>query len=72
MSRPPFDYMTSCYRKVRYGHEKTANDARSKMLAKGSTNLDVYACRYCGGWHLGHSRGGGFKVRIALRKAAAK
>jgi hypothetical protein len=45
----------SCERKVRYGHKTTASLAALKMQEKVYAKFDVYECRYCKGWHIGHS-----------------
>jgi len=47
----------TCTRKIRYGHEETARQARSKLAAKGRQGLEIYHCKLCDGYHLGHKKG---------------
>lgn len=55
LSKPRlWDYLSSCYHKVRYGHAQTAENACRRMNEKGSGEMEPYRCRYCGGWHIGH------------------
>lgn len=49
-----FDRINSCERKVRYGRRESASRAVFKMAKKGIGGLEVYGCRYCEGWHVGH------------------
>lgn len=49
-----WDYLASCYRKVRYGHAQTAENACRSMAARGIEGLEKYKCRFCDGWHIGH------------------
>lgn len=51
------DRASSCARKVRYGHAETAETARLHMQRKTGEALEVYKCRHCDGWHVGHRRG---------------
>lgn len=59
-----------CKRKVRYGREKTAQNALAQMSKKGVTGLEAYLCKYCEGFHLGHawSRGRVERLIIAIKK----
>lgn len=41
--------------KVRYRNEAEANKAAFAFRLEHGTDLHVYECEYCGGWHLGTS-----------------
>jgi len=41
-----------CERKRRYRSEHEASVAASCVRMRRGTNLRVYSCPYCGGWHL--------------------
>lgn len=47
----------ACKRKRRYA---TASEAEStaahRRAESGERDLEIYPCRFCGGWHIGHSR----------------
>lgn len=45
---------STCERKVRYGHLKTAQDAAKAMKARGILGLSAYPCPHCQGFHIGH------------------
>lgn len=49
-------WASSCYRKIRYGHARTAEGALVRMAKKGRHGLEVYECSFCKGFHLGHKR----------------
>lgn len=42
----------SCYTKKRYATEDIATKVMRKRLAEGSSQLRVYNCFRCGGYHL--------------------
>lgn len=44
----------TCNRKRRYGSEKEAHKALVSLMDRGRTELNIYGCTYCGGWHIGH------------------
>lgn len=43
----------TCENKIRHISAADAHAARAAMGPEG-TALRVYACRFCGNWHLGH------------------
>jgi hypothetical protein len=50
----------SCLSKMRHATEAAALDhLRRHYMEKGDSSskgqVRVYACRFCGGWHVGHS-----------------
>lgn len=45
---------TSCTRKVKY-RKDSAKKAAERMTQKLGEQMESYWCRYCGGWHIGHS-----------------
>ena len=50
----------SCEGKRRYLTRTAANDARSTLIGNGLAyegQMTVYACGFCGGFHMGHRRG---------------
>lgn len=51
----------SCERKVRHESASGAWIARKHTTADKQERalLDVYACRFCKGWHVGHRKGSG-------------
>jgi hypothetical protein len=45
-----------CSGKRRYDTSREADEmARHRREESGETDLDIYPCRVCGGWHIGHS-----------------
>ena len=47
-----------CRQKVRHATEDNAYIARRYLKQKfEDPNLNVYPCRYCHGWHVGHKKG---------------
>lgn len=48
------DRKRSCTRKVRYGHKETAQRGLDAMEARNIKGLEVYRCRHCDGFHIGH------------------
>ena len=46
----------SCSRKVRYGREKTADNAAREMAKKLSKPFASYRCKYCDGYHIAHKK----------------
>lgn len=54
----------SCDRKRRYATSAEAEStARHRREESGELDLDIYPCRFCHGWHIGHAqprpKGGG-------------
>ncbi|MGE0333217.1 MAG: hypothetical protein AB7P37_21260 [Ramlibacter sp.] len=51
----------ACQGKVRHANEAGANVALRKLRRTGTTDgvMQAYACRFCGGWHIGHVPGTG-------------
>ena len=46
----------SCLRKVRHATLASAEQKAARLGDKhGETNIHPYQCRFCGGWHVGHS-----------------
>lgn len=45
----------SCKTKIRYRSEKKAFAKMKKNESNGIKNLTVYKCKFCSGWHIGHS-----------------
>lgn len=47
-----------CTDKRRYGDKDSAERAMHRLLSSGKAGtgrpLNVYACRWCKGWHVGH------------------
>ena len=51
----------SCLSKVRYTQQRGACQAmiRTRLdLGLGQRALQVYLCRFCKGWHVGHAKTG--------------
>lgn len=49
----------SCSHKRRYPKKKQAAAAREDYWRDfGPVRMDIYFCGFCGGWHLGKSKGG--------------
>jgi hypothetical protein len=48
--------LRSCAYKVRHSTEKAARDACGSDVHEQCV-MNVYPCRYCKGWHVGHRRG---------------
>lgn len=44
----------TCTRKLRYEDKTEAHRARIDVLRRFGARLQVYRCRFCGGFHLGH------------------
>jgi hypothetical protein len=44
--------LEDCKRKVRYASEREADDAAYRKRMEEGVRLGVYACPWCGGWHL--------------------
>jgi hypothetical protein len=45
----------SCQKKRRYATSSEAEDtARHRREESGEKDLEIYPCRFCGGWHIGH------------------
>lgn len=43
----------TCGVKIDYKSEASAQRAATKMMAKGSKELEAYPCAWCDGWHIG-------------------
>lgn len=54
MKRPTATRGRSCTGKIRHAGEAAATAHMRKLLARGAVRLNAYACRHCGGWHVGH------------------
>ena len=50
---------SSCDGKARHEYQAQAAAAKRAMVASGSPHwqINVYKCRFCHGWHLGHPPG---------------
>jgi hypothetical protein len=46
-----------CQGKVRHESKAAASVAWYRHYSRDGVNLDVYQCRECGGFHLGHAAG---------------
>jgi hypothetical protein len=44
----------SCTGKIRHASKEEARIAAQKLRAKGEI-VGVYLCRFCNGWHVGHT-----------------
>lgn len=44
----------TCDRKVRYETQEEASAARTRLFRSGSGGMNVYKCKFCGGYHIGH------------------
>ena len=44
----------TCARKIRYGHQETAERAVESMVERGAGRMEAYTCEACAGWHIGH------------------
>lgn len=54
--------------KVRHRTREAALRHMAALVAKdGSTRLNVYPCRKCGRWHVGHRWGLGRDIKAAIR-----
>ena len=49
--------MVACEGKVLYGTWSRAEQDRKTIKRRGGSRLQVYRCRSCGGFHLGHPWG---------------
>lgn len=58
----------TCKRKVRYGRLVKALTALEEMGAKGVKGLEVYPCKFCEGYHLGHR----IEPTITITKVSGK
>ena len=45
-----------CLRKIRHATEEAARDHVESVKRRYGTNMDVYACEFCAGWHAGRPR----------------
>lgn len=50
----------SCEKKIRFRNRKRAvntlrNIKKKEIITK--PNLQIYKCKFCDGWHIGHARG---------------
>lgn len=47
----------SCESKRRYATSSEAEStARHRREESGELDLDIYPCRFCNGWHIGHTQ----------------
>lgn len=55
----------ACEGKRRYDTKTSAQDHLAALTRKGATRarIQVYKCRYCGGYHVGHKIGSGGRRR---------
>lgn len=54
--------------KVRHRTRAAALRHMAELIAKdGSVRMNVYPCRTCGYWHVGHARGLKADMRAAIR-----
>jgi uncharacterized membrane protein YgcG len=58
------DEQRACEGKVKYGHKETADKAATVMLKKYGETLESYECRYCGKWHIGHTKAQGISITV--------
>ena len=54
---PEQERTLSCDGKVRHPTQEAAGAARHNSRVHRLCQLNVYPCRYCEGWHLGHANG---------------
>ena len=49
-------YRQMCQGKKKYSQQRFAEYARSRVYQSGRvmTHLNIYACPFCGNWHMGH------------------
>jgi hypothetical protein len=46
----------SCLSKVRHVTREAAQAKANRLrCAQDEQNIEPYSCRFCGGWHVGHS-----------------
>jgi len=45
----------SCKTKVQYRSKREAFNKMKKEETHGIKNIKVYKCKFCDGWHIGHS-----------------
>ena len=45
----------TCRRKIAHPSGKEAHAAKRLLEERGETGLEVYKCRFCGKYHVGHS-----------------
>lgn len=55
MKRPTRTKARSCTGKKRHDSSQAARAQLRNLLSKGRVRLSVYACKFCGGFHVGHS-----------------
>lgn len=49
----------SCDRKRRYATSAEAEStAQHRRAESGELDLEIYPCRFCNGWHIGHAQPG--------------
>lgn len=48
------DLASSCLKKIRYSTEQTALEAINRVHKKRKTDLRIYFCKHCLGYHLTH------------------
>lgn len=52
--RLPASVRWSCVRKRRFSSYRLAEKIAAKMRRRDEEEMQVYACKPCGGWHIGH------------------
>lgn len=52
----PMDARATCQRKRRYRTRWAAVLAEFSAEARTGDDHEVYRCRHCGNWHIGHAR----------------
>lgn len=58
--------------KIRHKTPEGAAIHMAQLIAKdGSIRMNVYPCRACGGWHVGHKRGLKADITKALRAGSS-
>jgi hypothetical protein len=46
----------SCLSKVRHVTREAAQAKADRLMGhQGEDNIEPYPCKFCGGWHVGHS-----------------
>lgn len=46
----------SCFSKVRHWTREAAQSHANRLsCSQAESNIEPYPCKFCGGWHVGHS-----------------
>lgn len=56
--RLPASIRWSCVRKRRFSSYRLAEKIAAKMRRRDEEAMQVYGCKPCGGWHIGHRSDG--------------